>query len=114
MEGLALKYRQAIEGLEEIVGFKIPSLNIVGGGTKNKILSGFTANAINRPVIAGPIEATAIGNISAQMISLGDVKNVSEAKEVIRNSFPLEYYTPSDTAAWDAAYEKLLALQKQY
>ncbi len=111
MEGLALKYRQAIEGLEEIVGFKIPSLNIVGGGTKNKVLSEFTASAINRPVIAGPIEATAIGNLSAQMISLGDVKNVDEAKAVIKESFPLEYYTPSDTEAWDAAYEKLMKIQ---
>ena len=111
--GLALKYRQAIEGLEEIVGFRIPSLNIVGGGTKNKVLSKFTANSINRPVIAGPIEATAIGNISAQMISLGDVKNVEEAREVVRNSFPLEYYTPTSTEEWDAAYEKLIALQKQ-
>lgn len=112
MESLALKYRQAIEGLEEIVGFRIPSLNIVGGGTKNKILSEFTANAINRPVIAGPIEATAIGNLSAQMISLGDVKDVAQAKDVIRASFPLEYYSPSATETWDAAYEKLVSLQK--
>ena len=113
MEGLALKYRQAIEGLEKIVGFTVPSLNIVGGGTKNRVLSGFTANAINRPVIAGPIEATAIGNIAAQMIAMGDVRNVDEVREVIRNSFPLERYEPSDTEVWDAAYEKLLRLQKQ-
>ena len=113
MEGLALKYRQAIEGLEEIVGFRIPSLNIVGGGTKNKILSEFTANAINRPVIAGPIEATAIGNLSAQMLALGDVKDTAEAKAVIRDSFPLEHYFPSATEAWDSAYEKLMALQKK-
>lgn len=111
MESLALKYRQAIEGLEEIVGFRIPALNIVGGGTKNRVLSEFTANAINRKVIAGPIEATAIGNISAQMIAMGDVKNVAEVKEVIKNSFPLEYYKPKNVEAWDAAYEKLLKIQ---
>ena len=64
-------------------------------------------------MIAGPIEATAIGNISAQMISLGDVKNVEEVREVVRNSFPLEYYSPSSAETWDAAYEKLIALQKR-
>ena len=93
MESLALKYRQAILGLEEIVGYRIPALHIVGGGCKNKILSQFTANAINRPVYAGPIEATAIGNLAAQLISLGAI--------------------PSETAAWDDAYEKLLALQNR-
>lgn len=111
MEGLALKYRQAIEGLEEIVGYKIPALNIVGGGCKNKILSQFTANAINRPVIAGPIEATSIGNLSSQLISLGEVANLDQAREVVRNSFPMEEYVPQDVAEWDEAYGKLLKLQ---
>ena len=110
-EGLALKYRQSIEGLEEIVGFDIPALNIVGGGTKNRVLSQFTANAIKRKVIAGPIEATAIGNVAAQMIAMGDVKDVAEVKEVIKASFPLEYYEPKDTEVWDEAYAKLLKLQ---
>ncbi len=113
MEGLALKYRQAIEGLEEIVGYRIPALHIVGGGCKNKILSQFTANAINRPVYAGPIEATAIGNLSAQLISLGAIGSLSEAREVVRNSFPIEEYVPTDTSAWDDAYEKLLKLQQR-
>lgn len=112
MESLALKYRQAIEGLEEIVGHRIPALHIVGGGCKNKILSQFTANAINCPVIAGPIEATAIGNLSCQLISLGEVANLGQAREVVRNSFPLEEYVPQDVAEWDAAYEKLLKLQQ--
>lgn len=113
MESLALKYRQAIEGLEEIVGYKIPALHIVGGGCKNKILSQFTANAINRPVYAGPIEATAIGNIMTQLISLGAVKSLEEAREVVRNSFPIEEYVPENTGDWDKAYAKLLELQKR-
>lgn len=113
MESLALKYRQAIEGLEEIAGYRIPALHIVGGGCKNTILSQFTANAINRPVYAGPIEATAIGNLSAQLISLGAIGSLSEAREVVRNSFPIEEYVPSETAAWDDAYEKLLKLQNR-
>ena len=113
MEGLALKYRQAIEGLEEIVGYKIPALHIVGGGCKNKILSQFTANAIQRPVYAGPVEATAIGNLTAQLISLGAIGSLAEGREVIRNSFPIEEYVPAEAAAWDAAYEQLLKLQKK-
>lgn len=111
MEGLALKYRQAIEGLEEIVGYRIPALNIVGGGCKNKILSQFTANAIDRPVIAGPIEATSIGNLACQLISLGEVANLEQAREVVRASFPMEEYEPENVSDWDAAYEKLLKLQ---
>lgn len=113
MEGLALKYRQAIEGIEEIVGYRIPALHIVGGGCKNTILSQFTANAIGRPVYAGPIEATAIGNLMAQLISLGAIESLEKAREVVRNSFPIEEYVPADTAAWDEAYSKLLALQKK-
>lgn len=112
MESLALKYRQAIAGLEEIVGYRIPALHIVGGGCKNKILSQFTANAINRPVYAGPVEATAIGNLAAQLISLGAIGTLAEARQVVRNSFAIEEYVPSETAAWDDAYAKLLALQK--
>ena len=111
-ESLALKYRQCIEGLEEIVGRRIPALNIVGGGIKNTILSQFTANAIGRPVYAGPVEATAIGNLSCQLISLGEVSGIDQARDVIRNSFPIETYEPKDTDAWDAAYQKLLKLQK--
>ncbi len=113
MESLALKYRQAIEGLEAIVGYRIPALHIVGGGCKNRILSQFTANAIHRPVYAGPIEATAIGNLSAQLISLGEVGSLAQAREVVRNSFPMEEYIPADTAAWEDAYGVLLKLQKR-
>jgi len=112
MESLALKYRQAIEGLEDILGYKIPSLNIVGGGCKNVILSQFTASAINRTVFAGPIEATAIGNLSAQLISLGELKSLDQARNMIRNSFPIEVYEPQNASAWDDAYNKLMKLEK--
>lgn len=111
-ESLALKYRQCIEGLEEIIGRKIPALNIVGGGIKNQALSQFTANAIGRRVYCGPVEATAIGNLAAQLISLGEIKDLDQARQVIANSFPMEVYEPKDREAWDAAYEKLIRLQK--
>ena len=106
MEGLALKYREAIEGLEKIVGYKIPALHIVGGGCKNKVLSQFTANAINRPVYAGPIEATAVGNLVTQLIAMGEIKDLAEAREVVRNSFPIEEYVPADIEAWEDAYNR--------
>ena len=106
MEGLALKYREAIEGLEKIVGYKIPALHIVGGGCKNKVLSQFTANAINRPVYAGPIEATAVGNLVTQLIAMGEIKDLAEARQVVRNSFPIEEYVPADVAAWEDAYNR--------
>ncbi len=106
MEGLALKYRESIEGLEKIVGYKIPALHIVGGGCKNKVLSQFTANAINRPVYAGPIEATAVGNLVTQLIAMGEIKDLAEAREVVRNSFPIEEYVPADVDAWEDAYNR--------
>lgn len=111
MESLALKYRQAIEGLEDILGYRIPSLNIVGGGCKNVILSQFTANAINRTVFAGPIEPSAIGNLSAQLISLGELKSLDQARNMIRNSFPIKVYEPQNPSAWDDAYNKLIKLE---
>ena len=113
MESLALKYRQAIEGLEEIVGYKIPALHIVGGGCKEKTLCSFAASAINRPVYAGPVEATSIGNLATQLIGLGELSSVDQAREMVRASFPIVEYTPVNPADWDAAYEKLLKLQKK-
>ena len=113
MESLALKYRQAIEGLEEIVGYKIPALHIVGGGCKEKTLCSFAASAINRPVYAGPVEATSIGNLATQLSGLGELSSVDQAREMVRASFPIVEYTPVNPADWDAAYEKLLKLQKK-
>lgn len=110
MESLALKYRMALEGLEEIVGYPIPVLHIVGGGCKNVMLSQFTADAISRPVITGPVEATAIGNLISQLMALGEVKSLAEARGIIKNSFPTTEYLPSDNADWDSAYEKFQKL----
>jgi len=106
MESLALKYRTAIEGLEKIIGYRIPVLHIVGGGSKNVLLCQYTANAIARPVITGPVEATAIGNISCQLMALGEVANLMEARQLIKNSFPNVEYKPQNTAEWDEAYNK--------
>ncbi len=110
MESLALKYRMALEGLEEIAGYPIPVLHIVGGGCKNGMLSQFTANAIARPVITGPVEATAIGNLISQLLALGEVKSLSDARSLIRNSFPTVEYLPSANTGWDLAYERFQKL----
>jgi len=109
-ESLALKYRWSMEKLDEITGKRLKVLHIVGGGTQNKLLNQFTANAINRPVICGPIEATAIGNVMVQAMALGEVKNLAEIRQVVRNSFPTEEYMPQDVEQWNEAYEKFLKL----
>ncbi len=110
-ESLALRYRWAVEKIDEIKGTKTPFVNVVGGGTKESLLCQFTADACGRPVYAGPVEATAIGNISAQAIAAGEIKNVAEAREVIRNSFPIDYYEPNHPETWDdgfARFKKLI------
>ncbi len=110
MESLAMTYRKSVEGLEQVVGYSLPVLHIVGGGCKNTLLSQFTANAISRPVIAGPVEATATGNLMAQLLALGEVKNLNEGRLIVRNSFPSVEYSPENKAGWDAAYERFLSI----
>ena len=111
-ESLALKYRYTVESIDKLLNKKTTMINVVGGGTKDKFLSQMTADACGIPVCAGPEEATAIGNLMMQAIAAGEVKDLSEAREVVANSFELKHYEPtSDRAAWDAAYEKFCKLQ---
>ena len=107
-ESLALKYRWALERLEEIKGEKITQLNIVGGGIQNKMLNQMAADAIDRPVVTGPIEGAAIGNLLAQAMALGEIGSLSELREVVRNSESVETYMPNHTQAWEDAYGRLL------
>ncbi len=111
-ESLALRYRWAIERLEkDLLGKEIKVLNIVGGGSNNVMLNQMTADAIKRPVVAGPSEATVIGNLMVQAMALGEVKDMKHLRKVVENSFPTQTYLPQgDAAAWDEAYEKLLKL----
>ena len=87
---LAKCYAEAVEQIEEISGEKFSTINIVGGGCQNVLLNELTAKFTKRKVVAGPIEATAIGNITAQMIALGQVKDVESAKKLIKNSFEIK------------------------
>lgn len=111
-ESLALRYRQAIESLErDILGKPIKVLHIVGGGSKNRLLNQFTAEAINRPVITGPGEGTVIGNLLVQAQALGAVGNITELRRVVEKSFPTETYLPNQNVElWDKAYCQYLKL----
>lgn len=107
---LALKYRYALEGLEKMKGEKIHSLNIVGGGIQNKFLNQLVANALNREVTTGPVEGAAIGNLLTQAMALGDIADLEELRQVVRNSEAVETWQPAYTPAWEEAYQKLLKL----
>ena len=111
-ESLALFYRVVLRRMERLTGQKIERLHIVGGGSKDATLNQFTANATKVPVLAGPTECAAIGNIIAQAMALGDLESHQAAREVVRNSFELKSFAPQETALWDAAaarFEKLLS-----
>jgi sugar (pentulose or hexulose) kinase len=96
--------------LEELVGNRIDTIHIVGGGTQNKLLNQMAANACNRRVVAGPVEATAIGNVMLQAVALGEVASISQAREIIRASFAVEEYHPRHPELWDAAAERFAKL----
>jgi rhamnulokinase len=106
LEGLALTYRKTLEGLEDVLGRKIKVIHIVGGGSQNELLNQMTADACNRPVIAGPVEATAIGNILVQAMATGDIKSLSDARKIVHNSFNVKRFEPQAAKQWDQAYQK--------
>lgn len=111
-ESLAFRYRWTAEKLEALTGRKYPVINIVGGGTKEEMLSQFAADASGRTVCAGPVEATALGNISMQLIAAGELANLQQARDVIRSSFEIKTYQPdtASRAAWDEGYARFLKL----
>ncbi len=110
IESLVLRYRQVLSWLEELVGGRIETIHIVGGGTQNRQLCQATGDACNRPVIAGPIEATAAGNVLMQAIAAGDIGSIAQAREVVRRSFTVDHYEPQDASAWDEAYDRFLRI----
>jgi rhamnulokinase len=107
LESLALKYRFVIERLEAISGQPIEVIHVVGGGSQNALLNQLTADASGRPVVAGPVEATALGNAMVQLIALGELRDLSEARQLMSGSYPR--FTPGDKSAWDAAFNRVYA-----
>jgi rhamnulokinase len=113
LESLALKYRTVLGWLEELSGERVEVIHIVGGGTQNELLNQFTANATGRPVITGPIEATALGNILVQARTAGAVGSLSEIRSVVRASSTMKRYEPQNVGAWNEAYERFSSIVKK-
>ena len=111
-DSLALRYKQVFQWLQEFAPFKLDVLHIIGGGSLNKYLNQFTANATGATVLAGPQEGTAIGNIMLQAKAAGVVKDIWEMRQIIANSLELVKFEPTDKAAWDEAFEKYISIAK--
>ncbi len=110
LESLALKYRQVLDELREVTGRTIRRVHVIGGGSRNELLSRFTAEASGLPVVAGPAEGTAAGNLLVQAMAVGAVGSLPEIREVIRRSVELVSYEPRQPGRWDAPYERFRAL----
>ena len=105
-ESIALSYRANIDLLEDILGYRLPELHAVGGGIKNRGLMAMASSALGRPVYAGPSEASATGNILAQLLALGEIKDLRDARRIVKDSFDEQVYEPdvSAASAWDEAF----------
>ncbi len=110
LESLALRYRNVLENLEALSGRRIEVIHIVGGGSKNTLLNRFVADCTGRRVVAGPGEATAIGNVLVQALGAGELAGLDDLRKVVRDSFELTTVDPHPNAAWDAAYERFRKL----
>ena len=112
LESLALLYRQLLADLERLTGRTLRRLHIVGGGGQNLLLNQFAANATGCTVLAGPVEATAAGNILIQAITLGHLPDLQSARQVVRDSFPLQEFRPEQSVQWQEAASRFAAIQK--
>jgi rhamnulokinase len=110
LESLALRYRWVLERLEELLGRRIDVIHVVGGGCQNALLNQFTADACDRQVAAGPVEATAIGNVLVQMIGLGVLGSLADGREVVRRSFEVTTFDPRQPECWAEPYQRFLRL----
>jgi rhamnulokinase len=106
LESLAFKYRFVLDCLERLTGAPIAEIQIVGGGSRNRLLNQFTADATGRTVFAGPVEATALGNIAMQLVATGAVASLADARILIERSFPVEQFVPESQDSWDAHYRR--------
>jgi len=113
LESLALEYRWVAEQIDRILGKHIPTIHIIGGGSKNKLLNQFTANSTGRTVVAGPAEATAVGNLLVQAIAMGDISSLADGRAIVKKSFDVETYEPTESPSWDEAYERYLSLKNR-
>jgi rhamnulokinase len=110
LESLAFASRQIFEELELVANKKLTRIHIVGGGSQNRLLNQFVSNATRKDVLAGPVEATAIGNVLIQAITLGHIRSLEEARGIVRESFSIKEFHPDHASDWDAAYERFKSL----
>ncbi len=110
LESLALKYRKVLEQITEVTGKNPAVIHVIGGGTQNKLLCQFTANATGKTVIAGPAEGTAVGNIMMQAYAYGYVDSIPAIRDIVSNTFETETFLPQDSEAWDKAYRRFLEI----
>lgn len=111
LESLALRYRWVLEALEMLVGHRLEVVRIVGGGSQNRLLCQLTADACQRPVVAGPVEATALGNVMVQAIASGELSGLAEGRAAIAASIVQEQFEPGDSAGWDEAFGRFVRLE---
>ncbi len=111
LESLALAYREVLEQVLAVSGRTVTVVHIVGGGTQNTLLNQMTANATGLPVVTGPIEATVLGNALVQLITLGELADLGQARQLVARSAELKRYEPQATAAWDEAYARYQTLK---
>ena len=110
LESIALKYRCVLERLAEIIGRRFERLHIIGGGTQNRLLNQFTADATQYTCLTGPVEATALGNMLMQGVALGQIESLEYARHLVRKSFPPSVYEPGESKEWDQAYMRFIEM----
>lgn len=113
LESLALEYRYVAETLEQFAGKSLPVIHIIGGGSRNALLNQFTADATGRLVVAGPVEATAIGNILVQALALGQIASFQEGRDLVCASFDVARFEPGSRQVWDEAYQKFTQIARR-
>lgn len=113
LESLALSYREALADLERVLGRTIDVVHLVGGGGRNALLNQMTADALGRPVVVGPHEATAIGNVLMQAVGQGELRDVAELRRVVASSFQPQRCEPGGTSPWDDAYGRYLEVRRR-
>jgi len=106
LESLGMKYRRVLSSLEQLCGMRINQIRVIGGGSKNRLLNQFTADATGRRVLAGPAEATALGNIAVQILATGEASSLQQVRAIIDRSFPTEVFEPLETDKWKQQAER--------
>lgn len=112
-DSLALRYRQVFGYLQQMAPFPIEALHVIGGGSRNNLLNQFTCNAVGVPVVAGPSECTAIGNIMLQAKAAGIVEDIAAMRRLIAASIETVSFAPEDAEAWDNGYEQYLKVYRE-